>query len=364
MSEVWLPSRRVSTSCRWTTDSTDGARGISSPLAAPITNSLPHKTTSSYPSYPGFAPPPPPAAKAISQVDAENPMNHRLLTEEEKAQSKSGRIQRRAARAWLERREKRQLALANQHGLALQMAFMTNPTDELHPALAGTGAQAAKFKTVLSLNAVCIAESWADQRIWDTIQFHDDSENNTASESASEPMPLRTPSTLQRTKRSPICPNTINQPPPPLPPMSPIEFNKWSQDNWESGEAMKRIEQECQQQTHFYALPEEMKRRAHEAAKFWSWWQRGKSMYHSGRRHQIVPDRGPRWACFDNYSLSNLLPGIRMPKKQHRLIYWALMTKSLDRQVRHIDFYGEALTPLFRHPFPMRNLGDPPIPCP
>lgn len=292
-------------------------------------------------------------------------MNHRLLTENEKAQSKAGRIQRRAARARFERLETRQRKLVEQHGIGLQMAFMANPTIDLHPAFNGSGAQAAKFKTALSLYAAYFGTSWGDQRIWDSIHFHEDADMKSGFEPDSEVLPSAPPkpSTLQKSRRSKICPNTIDQPPPPFPPLSPIEFNKFVEDE-DPCEIARQGRLEYQQRTIFDRLSAETQMRAYEAARFWSAWKTGKEVYHAGRRNQIIPDRGPRWACFDNYRLNKLLPGIRLPKKQHRLLYWAIMTKSSDKQLQHLDFYGDELSPLFRHPFPMRKPGDLPVVIP
>jgi hypothetical protein len=292
-------------------------------------------------------------------------MNHRLLTEEEKAQSKAGRIQRRAARARFERLETRQRKLVEQHGIGLQMAFMANPTTDLHPAFNGSGAQAAKFKTAISLYATYLGTSWGDQRIWDSIHFHEESDSYTDSKPVSETLhpPLPTPSRLQKSRRTAIFPNTIAQPPPPFPPLSPIEFNKFVEDE-DPREIARQGRLEYQQRTIFDRLSAETQMRAYEAVRFWSAWKTGKEVYHAGRRSQIIPDRGPRWACFDNYRLKKLLPGIRLPKKQRRLLYWAIMTKSSDKQLQHLDFYGDELSPLFRHPFPTRKPGDLPVVIP
>jgi hypothetical protein len=289
-------------------------------------------------------------------------MNHRLLTEEEKAQNKAGRIQRRAARAKFERLETRQRKLVEQHGIGLPMALMANPTGDFHPAFVGSGAQAAKFKTVLRLYAAYFGTSWGDQRIWDSIHFHEDSHSGANSKSASETPhpPLPNPSTLQKSRRTAITPNTIAQPPPPHPPLSPIEFNKLV-DEEDPLEIVRQGNIEYQQQCIFDSLPEETQRRAREAVYFWSCWKTGKEVYHRGRRDQIIPDRGPRWACFDNFSLNKLLPGIRIPKSQRRLLYWAIMAKSSDKQLQHLDFYGDELSPLFRHPFPIRKPGELPV---
>jgi hypothetical protein len=81
-----------------------------------------------------------PSPRAISQLDTLNPpMNHRVLSEEEKRTSRKGRISRRAARALQKRQEVRTTKLATKYGPFLWAGIMLKQSFESQNLFEGSG---------------------------------------------------------------------------------------------------------------------------------------------------------------------------------------------------------------------------------